>query len=602
MHAGRGTNLGRMENASAPQADSLLTRADLARSVGLPDRHPLVGLFHRFGSIRQMNEAFGRLSHLKGNDFIDAVFGTLGVTLELAEEDLQRIPETGSFVLLANHPFGVLDALAILRAVRKRRPDFKLGVDAALGGMAQLSTELVVLAAGEERKRAPRLSGWKEVSDHLAAGGGVGVFPAGQVSSFRRSKRVVVDGRWSASVSGWAAKQGCPVVPVYIDGANSPLFQLLGLIHPKLRSLRVAAELRNKKGYVLRMRIGRPMRKRDLSGLEGNEQMARFLRARTYALGAAFEVKREYFAGLRLPSSPVPIEDRQPQEDLVAEVAGMEGFKLFDHGEFDLFLAPADRIPCLLEEIGRCREETFRAVGEGTNRSLDLDEYDLYYQHLILWDREAGKLAGAYRIGEGWVIMERYGSRGFYTRSLFRMRSGFSPVLEASLELGRSFIVPEYQRQRMPLFLLWKGILSVLIQSPQARYILGPVTISSDYKLYSRSLIMAFVRRHYWDEHWGQFIRPKKRFAFEEKRMDTDALLEGADGDVKRLDRILADIEPTEAVMPVLLKKYLHQNARILGFNRDPKFNNALDGLMLLDVQDLPIDTVQNLQREFELG
>ncbi|MGB1073248.1 MAG: lysophospholipid acyltransferase family protein [Flavobacteriales bacterium] len=583
--------------------DDLLSRADLARWSGLPERHPLVGLLHRFGAVRQVNAEFEALSPLSGDAFIDAAFAALRMSLEIAEDDLQRIPETGPFVVVSNHPFGVLDALALIRHIRRRRPDFKLGVDGMLGATAQLDDALIVVSEGDPHGSRPKVSGWKQATEHLRSGGGFGVFPAGRVSSFRRSKRVVADGRWSASVAGWAVKQGCPVVPVCIDGANSPLFQLLGLIHPSLRSLRVAAELRNKKGYVLRMRIGRPIRQRDVEGLEGNEQLARFLRARTYALGAAFEVRREYFAGLRLPKSPMPIEERQPQEALTAEVAGLdEGMKLFDHGEFDIYLAPADRIPCLLEEIGRCREETFRAVGEGTNRSLDLDEYDLYYQHLILWDREAGKLAGAYRIGEGWVIMERYGARGFYTHSLFRMRTGFSPVLEASVELGRSFIVPEYQRQRMPLFLLWKGILSVLIQSPQARYILGPVTISSDYKLVSRSLIMEFVRRHYWDAHWGQFIRPRKRFAFEEKRMDTDALLEAAGGDVKRLDRILADIEPSEAVMPVLLKKYLHQNARILGFNRDPKFNNALDGLMLLDVQDLPAQTVENLQREFGLG
>ena len=595
-------NLLRMQH-DGPLQDDLLSRADLARWSGLPERHPLVGLLHRFGAVRQVNAEFEALSPLSGDAFIDAAFAALRMSLEIAEDDLQRIPETGPFVVVSNHPFGVLDALALIRHIRRRRPDFKLGVDGMLGATAQLDDALVVVSEGDHHSSRPKVSGWKQATEHLRSGGGFGVFPAGRVSSFRRSKRVVADGRWSASVAGWAVKQGCPVVPVYIDGANSPLFQLLGLIHPSLRSLRVAAELRNKKGYVLRMRIGRPIRQRDVTGLDGNEQMARFLRARTYALGAAFDVRREYFAGLRLPKSPVPIEVRQPQEALTAEVAGLdEGMKLFDHGEFDIYLASADRIPCVLEEIGRCREETFRAVGEGTNRSLDLDEYDLYYQHLILWDREAGKLAGAYRIGEGWVIMERYGKRGFYTHSLFRMKAGFSPVLEASVELGRSFIVPEYQRQRMPLFLLWKGILSVLIQSPQARYILGPVTISSDYKRVSRALIMEFVRRHYWDAHWGQFIRPRKRFAFEEKRMDTDALLEAAGGDVKRLDRILADIEPSEAVMPVLLKKYLHQNARILGFNRDPKFNNALDGLMLLDVQDLPAQTVENLQREFGLG
>lgn len=154
----------------------------------------------------------------------------------------------------------------------------------------------------------------------------------------------------------------------------------------------------------------------------------------------------------------------------------------------------------------------------------------------------------------------------------------------------------------MPLFLLWKGILAVLMRSGEARYILGPVTISSDYKQFSRSLIMGFVRRDYWDSVLASHIRPRKRFAFEEKRVDADALLEGAGGDVKRLDRILADIERSDVVVPVLLKKYLHQNARILGFNRDPKFNDALDGLMLLDVRELPAETLENLQREFGLG
>ena len=287
---------------------------------------------------------------------------------------------------------------------------------------------------------------------------------------------------------------------------------------------------------------------------------------------------------------------------LAKEMAGLTDTKLFDHGEFEVHLAPADQIPHLLREIGRLREVTFRAVGEGTNRALDLDEYDLYYRHLLLWDKSAQRLAGAYRVGLGWEIMDSYGSRGFYTRSLFRMKPGFDPVLRSGVELGRSFIVPDYQRQRMPLFLLWKGILSVLVRSPEARYVLGPVTVSSDYSRYSRALIMAFIRRHYWDAEHAAHIRPRKRFAFEEKRADTDALLEAAGGDVKRLDRILADIEPSQAAAPVLLKKYLHQNARILGFNRDPKFNNALDGLMILDVQDLPVDTVQNLQREFDLG
>lgn len=589
-----------MENAPRPPQERLVTKADLALWSGLPDRHPLVGLFHRFGGIRKLNTAYDRIAHFSASEFVDEVFRQLEVRLELSEEELDRIPKEGPFILVSNHPFGVLDALALIRSIQRVRPDFKLGVDSVLADTPALESAFCRVSEVRSGGRSvPLLSGWKAASQHLISGGAFGVFPAGKVSGFRRSSRVVSDGRWSRTVVSWLAAQEVPVVPVYIDGANSALFQLLGLIHPTLRSLRVAAELRNKKGRVLRMRIGKPMRARDLSGFEGIDQLARFLRAKSYALGAAYDVRREYFKGLRFPQKAAEVAPEQDRDVLREEVAGIASLKLFEHGQLEVYLAPADRIPKMLQEIGRGRELTFRAVGEGTNRALDLDEYDFYYQHLLLWDAQAGNLAGAYRVGEGWLIMERFGPRGFYTHSLFRMRKGIHPVLRSSLELGRSFIRPEYQRQRMPLFLLWKGILTVLLQSPEARYILGPVTISSDYQRFSRSLIMAFVRRNFWDHQWAEFIRPRKRFAFEERRVDADALLDGAQDDVKRLDRILADIEPSQAVAPVLLKKYLHQNARILGFNRDPKFNNALDGLMLLDINDLPAETVEALQKEF---
>ena len=591
-----------MKPLENPQEATLMSRSDLARWCGLPERHPLVGLFHRFGGLRKANAAFGALSHLEGDAFLDAVFAHLGVRLDAVSDSLTHIPETGPFILVSNHPFGVLDGLALLREVRRRRPDFKMGVEGLLGDMPPLTDHLLALTESTPAARKRNLSGWRAAAQHVGDGGGLGVFPAGRVSGYRPSDRVVMDGRWNATVIGWVAKQACPVIPVYIDGANSPLFQWLGLIHPSLRSLRVAAEMHNKKGRILQMRFGRMLRPRDLAGFEGHDHLARFLRARSYALGTAFDVRREHFRRFRFPKRAEPIAPASDTAMLSKEMAGLTDTMLFDHGEFEVHLAPADRIPHVLREIGRLREVTFRAVGEGTNRAIDLDEYDLYYRHLLLWDKSAQRLAGAYRVGLGWEIMDRYGSRGFYTRSLFRMKAGFDPVLRSGVELGRSFIVPDYQRQRMPLFLLWKGILSVLVRSPEARYVLGPVTISSDYSRYSRALIMAFIRRYYWDAERTAHIRPRKRFAFEEKRADTDALLEAAGGDVKRLDRILADIEPSQAAAPVLLKKYLHQNARILGFNRDPKFNNALDGLMLLDVQDLPVDTVQNLQREFDLG
>jgi hypothetical protein len=268
------------------------------------------------------------------------------------------------------------------------------------------------------------------------------------------------------------------------------------------------------------------------------------------------------------------------------------------YDNFDCYVVNSALIPNVLREIGRLREVTFRAVGEGTNKSIDLDEYDLYYDHLILWDREAQRIAGAYRIGNGTDIIARYGSKGLYTSSLFRMSVKMKPILSQCVELGRSFIVQDYQKHRLSLFLLWKGILFHLLANPRFRYIIGPVSISNSYQEVSKELIIQFIERNYFDRELAKFVEPKNAFRPKLKNIDTDALLEASSSDIKKMDKIIADIEPSSFTMPVLLKKYLQQNAKILAFNADPKFNNALDGLMLLDLQNLPADTVETLKRE----
>jgi putative hemolysin len=277
-------------------------------------------------------------------------------------------------------------------------------------------------------------------------------------------------------------------------------------------------------------------------------------------------------------------------------VEGMEDLRLNRQGEFDLFLAGSHRIPTVLREIGRLREETFRAVGEGTNKAIDLDEFDIYYDHLFLWDRVAGRVAGAYRIGDGRHIMERYGRRGFYTHTLFRMGRPMDRVLRRSFELGRSFIALDYQRQRLPLYMLWRGLLLHITANPDHQYLLGPVSISGSYSRFSRALIMEFARRYHYDHDMARHITPRNRFKVDAELADSEALV-SLDADLKRMDRLIAEVDPNENAMPVLLKKYLLLNARIVGFNRDPRFNDALDGLMVLDLTKLPETTVEDLRR-----
>jgi putative hemolysin len=310
-------------------------------------------------------------------------------------------------------------------------------------------------------------------------------------------------------------------------------------------------------------------------------------------------VRREQFRPLFFPSRAKDIVPPVATDVLQAEVDRLADLRINGQGEFDLYLAPSDRIPNLLREIGRQREVTFRAIGEGTNKAIDLDEFDLYYDHLFLWDREKQRLAGSYRIGDGKRIVRRYGKRGFYTHTLFRMDRGMEKVLGQAFELGRSFVPQEYQRHRLPLFMLWRGLLIHILHNPDHRYLIGPVSISGSYSRLSRSLIMEFVQQHYYDEELAGLVRPRNRFKVTMDKADSDALLELA-ADLKKLDQLIADVEPKGFTVPVLLKKYLLLNARIIGFNRDPRFNDALDGLMVLDLTKVPDRVIEDLQKGME--
>lgn len=267
-------------------------------------------------------------------------------------------------------------------------------------------------------------------------------------------------------------------------------------------------------------------------------------------------------------------------------------------GDFDLYLAPSSEMPTVMQEIGRLREITFRAVGEGTGQPSDLDQFDSYYWQLFIWDREAGRIAGGYRMGEGDKILSDKGIPGFYIASLFEIADPFSAVLGQAVELGRSFVIPEYQKKRLPLFLLWKGILFFLLQNPRYRYLIGPVSVSKFYSDVSKSLIIGFVRKHYFDDEHARYITPRQPFAF---AVDERKIAERLDTlkDLEALEDLIETIEPNHISLPVLLKQYIRQNARFIGFNLDPNFNDALDGLMLLDLMNVRQETVENLKKSW---
>jgi len=274
--------------------------------------------------------------------------------------------------------------------------------------------------------------------------------------------------------------------------------------------------------------------------------------------------------------------------------------RLLQSRNYEVFFAKAKDIPNVLYEIGRLREITFREVGEGTNESIDIDTFDTHYRHMFLWDDEAKKVAGAYRMGLGSEIFPEYGIGGFYLNDLFRFEPELHDMLHKSIEMGRAFIIKEYQQKPMPLFLLWKGIIHVTLRYPEHKFLLGGVSISNQFSDFSKSLMIEFMKSNFYDPYIAQYIHPKKAFKVKLKDADKEFIFDGAEADLNKFDKIIDELEPGSLRLPVLIKKYIKQNARVVAFNVDPLFNNAIDGLMYIRISDIPDSTVRPVMEEFQ--
>jgi putative hemolysin len=527
--------------------------------------------------------------------FLEGLLRSLGVTVEVRDEDLQRVPADGPFITVSNHPFGGLDGIILAKVLSAARPGYKVMSNHWLKQLAPMQEYFLgVPAPGETR--VDRLG---QATLHLQGHEPLGLFPAADVSSYQADLNQVEDGEWDAATLKLVKGARVPVIPVYFKGSNSLLFYLLGLIHPALRGLKLPSELLNKKNRVIKLRIGNPITVEAQDRFHDIAQYGKFLRAKTYLLGSSLEVKKFFHASQRATARVEPVAAGVDKEVLQREIATIAAdYTLFSMKNYDVYCTPPVKIPNVLNEIGRLRELTFRAVGEGTNRALDLDEYDLYYYHLFIWDKDEQQIVGAYRLGKGKEIIDRYGMKGFYIHSLFKMRKEMLPVLYEGIELGRSFIRETYQRKPLPLFMLWKGILYFLLKHPEYRYLIGPVTISGRYTEVSKELIMRFIMTHYYDHELARHVLPRSRYQVGSNDPKVQVMLDVAREDIGMLDKMIGDIEPTSDKLPVLLKKYISLNAKIIGFNIDPKFNMCLDGLLILDIFDVPMRTIESLSKE----
>lgn len=577
----------------------IITKDEFKKAAKLDKLHlpGLASLLMEVMKINEVNDVFQKAEHLHGPTFIDKILQIIGIHVEFDDSDLKNIPKEGPFIAIANHPYGGIEGLVLLKLLCAVRPDAKLMANFLLKKIPNLSEYFIAVNPFENIEHSSSISGIKNTLELLRSGTPIGIFPAGEVSTFKFESQQITDKLWHPVVGKIIAKANVPVVPVYFHGNNGLLFNLLSFIHPTLRTAKLPSELFNKHGHKIRVRIGKPILPSDTSFPHNTTKLLDYLRAKTYALGTGLENEKKIFNPrkiFKIRKKPKRIVDAISPETLSMEINGLTDFKVWTEKSYEVYICPTSSIPNIIKEIGRLREITFRAVGEGTNKQTDLDEYDIYYNHLFIWDTDTKMIVGAYRIGNGDEIFYSRGKRGFYTAELFKIKEQFYPILRRSLELGRSWIRKEYQLKPLPLFLLWKGILKYLLENPHYRYLIGPVSISNSFTKFSKSLIVDYISTHYFDHDLAQYVKPRKAFKVDFSKIDKDLLLEPNDS-LKDLDSLISEIETSHMKVPVLLRQYLALNARIICFNIDPKFSDSLDGFLVVDMEKIPVEMLEKI-------
>ncbi|WP_417874168.1 GNAT family N-acyltransferase [Xanthomarina gelatinilytica] len=588
----------------------LVSAKEVAKAIQL-DSYGFVGTFigwilMKVLKISTLNDIYNRNKHLEKVDFLNGILHEFQIKFEIPEEDLKRLPKDGAYITVSNHPLGGIDGILLLKLMLEQREDFKIIANFLLHRIEPLKPYIMPVNPFEDRKDVKSsIAGFKNAIKHLQDGHPLGVFPAGEVSTYRDGK-LLIDKPWEEAAMKLIQKAEVPVVPIYFHAKNSTLFYKLSKISDTFRTAKLPSELLTQKRRTIKVRIGRPISVADQKEHQSLDEFSEFIRKKTYMLSNSFDEKGNLLSNisstLKVPKPPKRIVTPISKDIMNQEVEALRkgDCRLLQSKNYEVFLATSTEIPNILREIGRLREITFREVGEGTNEAIDLDTFDTYYHHMFLWDSDQQLVAGAYRMGLGSEIYATYGIDGFYLQDLFRFEPELFKMMSESIEMGRAFIIKEYQQKPMPLFLLWKGIVHTTLRYPEHKFLIGGVSISNQFSNFSKSLMIEFMKSHYYDPYIAQYVHPKKEFKVKLKDADKDFVFDETEADLNKFDKIIDEVEPGALRLPVLLKKYIKQNAKLVAFNVDPLFNNSVDGLMYIKIADLPESTVKPVMEEFQ--
>ena len=526
---------------------------------------------------QDFNRFIEKNRHLRGFAFLDKLLRHFQFSYQVSPESYDNIPSEGRLLIVANHPIGTLDGLALLKLIRSVRPDVRVVANRVLMHMQPLESVFLpvdVLSTKKSHKVA-----YKAMLDALEKEQALIIFPAGEVS--RITPKGVQDGEWQKGFVKLAKKAQCPVLPVHIKARNSPVFYLASMLYKPVGTLLLAHEMFNKQQQEIKIRIGAPIPYSAFASSElSNKALCRQFKKHVMNLGKKKKSRKSLFDTVETVIHPVDSKALKKalfKSRLLGETRDNKKIFLYQY---------QDDCP-VIREIARLRELTFRTVEEGTGMSLDMDQYDIYYSHLVLWDDNDLEIVGSYRIGEGKRIMEVHGVEGFYTHTLFDFSDEFIQLLPESIELGRSFVQPRYWGQRS-LDYLWYGIGAYLREQGNVKYLFGPVSISNAYPQQAKEVIISFYQQQFGvDKKLASARKPFivsenfTQFAAQEFRQDYKTSFKILSSELKKLG----------VKVPTLYKQYVElcddKGCRFIDFNIDPEFNDCIDSLIMVDLDKI---------------
>lgn len=546
-------------------------------AIGKPAwlKRPLVALLRWLFREQEINAFLAQHGGCEGLEFIERVMDYFRFSYTVSNTELENIPTSGRVVIVANHPLGGLDALALLQLVGSVRDDVRVVANDMLMNITPLQRLFLPM---DNLRGNPSEGDVRRIQDALLEERAIILFPAGEVSRIRPSG--VRDTQWSAGFLHFAKRASAPVLPVFMNARNSAFFYIVAMVSKPLAGLLLVQEMWRQRGRRIAMTVGEliPAEHIDSRGLSTKAQV-NLVKKHLYRIA-------HQRRGLFITETAIshPEDSKQVRKALQASVhlGRTRDNKL-------IYLFDSSSESPVIREIGRLRELTFRQVGEGTGRRRDLDDYDYYYQHLVLWDEDELEIVGAYRIANTRSVYAERGREGFYSHTLFPFGDAFCErYLNAGIEFGRSFVQPHYWGSRA-LDYLWQGIGAYLADHSEVRWLFGPVSISNTYPAAAKDTLVFFYRRHFGDDT-GLVSATQRYVPNDVRRAELESVF--ALGDYKSEFALLKEqLAHYGVAVPTLFKQYTEicepGGVRFLEFNVDPDFGYCVDGMMVLDLEKI---------------